>query len=76
MRLKLHPDWRKILKHAWSVRLDVLLLILESAQAGIDVLSGNPPFDPKKFALVAVGVTATTLIARFIKQRSVSGEDQ
>lgn len=74
--LKLHPDWRKILRNAWSIRLDVALIVLETAQAGIDAVSGNPPIDPTKFAMIAMGVSAASFVARFVKQESVSGADQ
>ena len=67
------PNWRSVLKHAWSVRLDVLGMVLTVAQAGIDVLSGSPPIDPVRFALIAMGVTALSLVLRLVRQDKVSG---
>lgn len=67
------PNWRQVLRHAWSVQLDVLGIILTVLQAGVDVLSGNPPIDPVKFAFIAMAITGLSLVLRFVRQDKVSG---
>lgn len=68
------PNWRQVLRHAWSVQLDVLGIVLTVLQAGVDVLSGNPPIDPVKFACIAMAITGLSLLLRFVRQDKVSGD--
>ncbi|MEG9526145.1 MAG: hypothetical protein MIL41_10295 [Hyphomicrobiales bacterium] len=67
------PNWRLVLRHAWSVWLDALTIILTVLQTGIEILSGNPPFDPVKFACCAMAITALSLVLRLVRQDKVSG---
>lgn len=67
------PNWRQVLRHAWSVQLDVLGIVLTVLQAGIDVLSGNPPIDPVKFALIAMAISGLSIGLRLVRQGKVSG---
>ncbi len=67
------PNWRQVLRHAWSVQLDVLGIVLTVLQAGVDVLSGNPPIDPVKFAIIAMAISGLSLLLRFVRQDKVSG---
>lgn len=66
-------NWRCVLRHAWSVRLDVIGIVLTILQTGVDVLSGNPPIDPVRFAFLAMAITGASLILRFVRQDKVSG---
>ena len=74
-RLTLIPNWRATLKHAWSIRLDALLIVLGAAEFGVDALSGNPPIDPMRFVLLGMAIKTTSAFARLIQQRTVSGDD-
>lgn len=67
------PNWRLVLRHAWSVWLDALTIILTVLQTGIEILSGSPPIDPVKFALCAMAITALSMILRLVRQDKVSG---
>ncbi|MDH2313170.1 hypothetical protein [Methylobacterium brachiatum] len=67
------PNWRQVLRHAWSVQLDMLGIVLTVLQAGVDVLSGNPPIDPVKFAVLAMAISGLSLLLRFVRQDKVSG---
>lgn len=73
-RVRLHPDWRKIARHAWSVQLAVLGIVLGAAEVGIGILTGSPPIDPVKFAGIAMAVNAASAAVRLLKQVEVSGE--
>ena len=67
------PNWRLVLRHAWSVWLDALTLVLTVAQTGIEVLSGSPPIDPVTFACIAMTVMALSMLLRLLRQDKVSG---
>ena len=75
-RLTLIPNWRATLRHAWSIRLDALLIVLGAAEFGVDALAGNPPIDPMRFVLLGMAIKAGALGARLIKQNKVSGADE
>ena len=67
------PNWRLVLRHAWSVWLDALTIVLTVLQTGIEIPSGNPPIDPVKFACCAMAITALSLVLRLVRQDKVSG---
>ncbi|WP_020095676.1 hypothetical protein [Methylobacterium sp. 285MFTsu5.1] len=66
-------NWRATLKHAWSVKVDLLLILLSGVEFGFDVIAGSPPIDPIKFAGLAFLVKVTGLGLRFVRQTKVSG---
>jgi hypothetical protein len=68
------PNWRLVLRHAWSVWLDVLGIALTVLQTGVDILAGSPPIAPVKFAVIAMVITLLSLLLRLVRQDKVSGE--
>lgn len=66
--MHLVDDWRRVLKRAWSVRLLVLVLILDAAETVI------PYIDLP--AWVSPAVTVAALVARFTAQPRMRGEDE
>ena len=67
------PNWRAVLKHAWSVWLYGLTIALTILQTGVDVLAGSPPINPVTFACIAMAVTALSMLLRLVRQDKVSG---
>jgi len=67
------PNWKLVLRHAWSVWLDALGIILTVLQTGVDVLAGSPPIDPVTFAFIAMAITLLSLLLRLVRQDKVSG---
>jgi hypothetical protein len=67
------PNWRLVLRHAWSIWLDALTIVLTTLQTGVEILSGSPPFDPVKFACCAMAITALSMFLRLLRQDKVSG---
>jgi hypothetical protein len=67
------PNWKATLKHAWSVKVDLFLILLSGLEFGIDALAGSPPIDPRMFAALAFVVKVTGLGLRFVRQTKVSG---
>lgn len=64
---KLLPNWRDILKHAWSVRFMVLAGVLSGVEAVLPLFSDVLPRG--LFALLTVLVIAGAMIARLLIQR-------
>jgi hypothetical protein len=74
--MRLHPDWKKILKHAYSVRLDVLGIVIGTLEVGYNAISGSSLLSPIHMACVGMGLTAASLTLRLVKQKKVSGSDE
>lgn len=74
--MMLVPNWRKVLKHAWSVRLIVLAGLLTGCEGILPLLPVLlPSLTVQIVALVTFAVLAAAVISRFIAQEKVSGGD-
>lgn len=63
------PDWKRVAKKAWSVRLMLLAGFLSGCEAVVPMLGGYLP--RRTFAVVVFVVVMSALIARFTAQRSM-----
>ena len=69
MKFRLVPNWKRVLKHAWSFQLNVLIALATAIDAGITYW-----IDGRLSASLFVGGTSLAAsILRLIKQESVSG---
>ena len=75
--MNLVPNWRRVLKRAWSIRLMILAALL----SGVEVILGFPDIEqrldwqPGFFAGLSALVTAGALIARLLAQNGVTDEN-
>lgn len=67
--MQLDPQWRDILRKAWSVRLMLLAGVLSAAEAVVPFFSDVIPREV--FALLLAGLTFAALIARIVAQRGL-----
>lgn len=58
--------WRRVLKHAWSVRLMLLAALLTAIEAVLPFFSDLLPRGV--FAVITFVIVAAALIARFVAQ--------
>lgn len=76
--MNLVPNWRRVLKRAWSIRL----MILAGVLSGIEVILGLPDiqlwldWQPGIFAGLSFLATAAAFVARILAQTGVSDADQ
>lgn len=61
-----HPDWKVILKGAWSVRFWVLAIVLQGLEYLLPLVQDNVP--TSTFALLSFLAMIAGLISRFIFQ--------
>ena len=66
IRYILHPDWKVILKGAWSVRFWFLAIVLQGFEYLLPLVQDNVP--TKSFALLSFLAMVAGLISRFIFQ--------
>lgn len=67
--MHLLPDWKLILRKAWSVRLIVLAALFSGAEVVVPLFYDAMPRNT--FALLSGITTAAALIARVIMQKDV-----
>lgn len=69
--MKLVWNWKRVLKHAWSFQLNVLVALASAVDAGIAYwVDGRV-----SASLLVGGASLAASILRLIKQESVSGEE-
>lgn len=73
--MKLHPDWRKILRHAWSIQLDILNIVVTAALSVVPILTGTTLVAPLTLAFISAGLTVVSMGLRLLKQEKVSGNE-
>ena len=64
--MELIEDWRKVLKHAWSIRLIILAGILSGLEVILPMFTDTLP--DKLFAIFSMVVTALAFVTRVIAQ--------
>ena len=66
------PNWRKVLRKAWSVRLMILTALLNGAEIVLPLFSDK--FPRGVFAALSFVVVAGAFVARFVAQKELSGD--
>lgn len=74
--MKLDRKWKKILKHAWSARLMVIAALLSGVEVALPLIGGLLPIPTGIFAALSGLTVAAAFVARFVAQKSISGEDE
>lgn len=74
--MSLVSNWRRVLRHAWSIRLALLAGALSAAEVAVLVFVDSPPLPRGSFAVLAALVSFAAPIARLVAQRSVSGDER
>ena len=64
--LHLLPDWRHVLRRAWSVRLSIVAAIFTAAEVVVPIFSDVLPRD--LFVLLAFSASIGAAIARLVAQ--------
>lgn len=70
--MRLHAQWKKILKKAWSIRLMILAGGLTGAEVILPLFVDKLPTVP--FAIATFGLTMGALVARLVAQPKTFGE--
>lgn len=73
-RWTLVSNWKRVLKHAWSIRLIIVAGVLSGAEIALPLLDGLLPVPKGVFAGLSFAATAGAFVARLVAQESVSGE--
>lgn len=69
--MRLVDNWRKVIKHAWSMRLMLLAGALSGAEIALPILDEFLPIPRGVFAAGSGLVTMFALVARLTAQQSL-----
>lgn len=64
--MKLLPEWRRIIRRAWSVRLALLSALLGAIEIGVQLLAASQP--TPWFATASALTSFAAAIARIVAQ--------
>lgn len=67
--MHLYPNWKEIIKKAWSIRLIVVAGILSGCELIVPMFSGTMPRGA--FAALSFITAAAALIARLVAQQDL-----
>ncbi len=67
--MKLHPDWRRIARHAWSVRFMLAAIPFEIGAAVLPMFGGGSVVWTAVSAGLASLFTTAAFVARFLGQK-------
>lgn len=65
--MRLLPDWRRVMRRAWSVRLMVLAGLLSGVEVALPFYADDVPRGA--FAAVSMLVVTAAFVARLVAQR-------
>lgn len=71
----LHPDWKKLLRHAWSVRLMALSFVFQALEVAMPYLEKIPTIPQGVLATLAVVSLAGGIFSRFVLQKEFKNAD-
>jgi len=68
------PNWRKVLRRAWSVRLMILAALLSGFEVALPLLDGLLPIPAGVFAALSGLTVGGAFIARIVAQKEFSDD--
>jgi hypothetical protein len=73
--MRLLPNWRQIVRHAWSLRLIVIAGLFSAAEVALPLAKDVVPVPTGVFALLSAAATAGAFWSRLVVQKKISGSD-
>jgi len=71
--MRLTANWRAVMRHAWSVRLILLALLLDVVAAALPFV--EVPVHPAIPSILGALATGGAFLARFVAQKRLSAPD-
>ncbi|HEV7251442.1 MAG TPA: hypothetical protein VGN93_31075 [Shinella sp.] len=72
--MRLAPNWRAVLRYAWSIRLILIAALLSGAEVALPLVGDALPVPDRLFAALSFLTTAGAFLARLTAQKGVSDE--
>lgn len=75
--MTLLPNWRDVLRNAWSIKFMLLAALMSGAEVVMSILQPSNTLPPGVFAALAGVVTSIALVARLMAQSEADhGNDE
>ncbi|NLS19913.1 hypothetical protein HGP16_25575 [Rhizobium sp. P40RR-XXII] len=74
MKPKLVPEWGRVLRRAWSIRLIVVAGILSGCEVALPIIDQFVTIPRGTFAALTGLVTCGALISRLVVQENLKGD--
>lgn len=74
--MKLVSDWKRVLRHAWSVRLMLIAAVLTGAEAALPLIGSAFPIPPSLLAGLSFIAVGGGFAMRLIAQKEFNDADQ
>jgi len=75
--MTLLPNWRDVLRKAWSIKFMVLAALMSGIEVVMSILQPSNTLPPGVFAALAGVVTSAALVARLLAQNEAEkGDDK
>lgn len=75
MELKLVAEWRRVLRHAWSIRLIILAGVLSGCEIALPIIDQVVSIPRGAFAALSGMTTCGALVARLVAQEKLKGSE-
>ena len=72
-KVKMLPDWSKLLRRAWSVRLALLSAALSAVEVALPIMAPSMPSG--RFAIASAVVAFAAAVARLVAQPKMRDDD-
>lgn len=69
MAFEISSDWRRVLRYAWSVRLNILAGLLSAAEALLTMYPGFLPISPTLLPVLVMITVCAAFVARILVQK-------
>ncbi len=66
--MTLLPNWRDVLRNAWSIKFMLLAALMSGAEVVMSILQPSNTLPPGVFAALAGVVTSVALVTRLLAQ--------
>ncbi|PZQ82169.1 MAG: hypothetical protein DI549_12455 [Ancylobacter novellus] len=73
--MQLVPDWRRVLRHAWSIRLMLLAGLLSGLEVALPLFGDLIPIAPRVLAALTVFIVAAAFVARLTAQSKMENRE-
>lgn len=73
--MRLHPDWKKILRKAWSIKLIILAGFFSGAELALPYLEGLIPVQRGLLALCSFVAANGAFVFRLLAQKDMEKHD-
>ncbi|WP_152045514.1 DUF7940 domain-containing protein [Aureimonas psammosilenae] len=70
--MQLRPDWRRVLAHAWSIRLWAIAILVQAVDVALPWFRESLPISDQAFGIVTLAFAMGGIVARLVPQKGIT----